>query len=66
LSDYLEFQNCDFDSGLGTCNPLTLYEQRPVRSSKISLPAINAPSNDRVILVDWIAPAPTFPLATLP
>jgi hypothetical protein len=64
LTDYLEYQNCDFDGTV--CNPQTLYEQRPVRSSKVSIPAITAPSNDRVVLVDWIAPNPTFPLEVLP
>jgi hypothetical protein len=57
LADYLEYQNVD----LGT-----RYEQRPARASKVSITAINAPFNDRLILVDWIAPAPTFPVATLP
>ena len=57
LADYLEYQNVD----LGT-----LYEQRPMRMSKLALPALNAPMNDRLILVDWITPAPTFPLASLP
>ena len=57
LADYLEYQNVD----LGT-----LYEQRQPRASKVSLPALNAPFNDRLILVDWITPAPTFPVATLP
>jgi len=64
LSDYLEFQNCDFNGT--SCDPQTLFEQRPIRSSDASVPAINAPWNDRIVLVDWIAPAPTFPLATLP
>jgi len=57
LSDYLEYQNSD----LGT-----IYEQRPVRTSRASIPALNAPFNDRLVLVDWIAPNPTFPLAALP
>ena len=57
LADYLEYQNVD----LGT-----LYEQRQPRASKVGLPAINAPFNDRLILVDWITPNPTFPVATLP
>jgi hypothetical protein len=57
LTDYLEYQNVD----LGT-----LYEQRQPRASKVSVPAINAPFNDRLILIDWIAPAPGFPVATLP
>jgi hypothetical protein len=64
LSDYLEFQNCDFNGT--SCDPQTLFEQRPIRSSNASVPAINAPWNDRVVLVDWITPAPTFPLAVLP
>jgi hypothetical protein len=57
LADYLEYQNAD----LGT-----LYEQRLSRASKVGMPAINAPFNDRLILVDWITPNPTFPVATLP
>ncbi len=57
LADYVEYQNVD----LGT-----MYEQRPMRMSKVSIPALNAPWNDRLILVDWVAPNPTFPLATLP
>jgi hypothetical protein len=57
LTDYLEYQNADLD---------TLYEQRPMRMSKVALPALNAPMNDRLVLVDWITPAPSFPLASLP
>ncbi|MEO8717070.1 MAG: hypothetical protein ABI423_02485 [Burkholderiales bacterium] len=57
LADYLEYDNVD----LGT-----RYEQRPPRASKVSNPAFNAPFNDRLILVDWIAPNPTFPVAYLP
>jgi len=57
LSNYLEFQNAD----LGT-----LYEQRPMRSSRIVDATLLAPWNDRIILADWIAPNPTFPLASLP
>ena len=57
LADYLEFQNAD----LGT-----LYEQRPMRSAKISDATLKAPWNDRIILADWIAPNPTFPIASLP
>jgi hypothetical protein len=57
LSNYVEYQNGD----LGT-----LYEQRPMRMSKVALPALNAPMNDRLVLVDWITPAPSFPLASLP
>ena len=63
LADYLEHQNCDLT--VGVCAPDTQFEQRPVRASKVAIPAINAPSNDRVVLVDWITP-PTFPLAALP
>jgi len=44
LSDYVEYQNGD----LGV-----QYDQRPVRMSKVSVPTLNAPWNDRVILVDW-------------
>ena len=57
LSDFLEYQNADGG---------TLYEQRPARMARTAQPALNAPWNDRVILVDWISPAPTFPLASLP
>lgn len=57
LADYVEYQNVD----LGT-----LYEQRPMRTSKVAIPALNAPFNDRIVLVDWIPPNPTFPLASLP
>lgn len=49
LADYLEFQNAD--SG-------TLYEQRPIRSSKVTNAPLNAPWNDRLILVDWVASNP--------
>jgi hypothetical protein len=64
LGDYVEYQNGDVGTpweGIGT-----VYEQRPMRMSRILIPAINAPFNDRVVLVDWVAPAPTFPLASLP
>jgi hypothetical protein len=64
LGDYVEYQNGDVGTpweGIGT-----VYEQRPMRTSRILIPAINAPFNDRVVLVDWVAPAPTFPLASLP
>jgi hypothetical protein len=53
LSDYVEYQNCDFDSGIGDCDPQTLFQQRPMRSSKVAISTLNAPFNDRVILVDW-------------
>jgi hypothetical protein len=64
LGDYVEYQNGDVGTafeGIGTT-----YEQRPARMSRVSIPALNAPFNDRVVLVDWISPAPTFPLASLP
>ena len=64
LTDYLEYQNCDFSGS--DCNPQTLFEQRPIRSSNVPVASITAPWNDRVVLVDWIAPSPTFPLAALP
>ena len=51
LADYVEYQNCDWTGSV--CNPQTLYEQRPMRASKIGISALNAPWNDRVILVDW-------------
>lgn len=51
LADYLEYQNCDLSGGV--CNPQTLYEQRPMRSSKVGVSSINAPFNDRIVLVDW-------------
>jgi len=51
LADYVEYQNCDLSGGV--CNPQTLFEQRPMRVSRASIPALNAPFNDRVILVDW-------------
>lgn len=57
LSNYLETQNAD----LGT-----LYAQYRMRSGKVVDLALNAPWNDRIILVDWIAPNPTFPIASLP
>ena len=73
LADYVEYQNCDWTGSV--CDPQTLFEQRPMRTSKIGISALNAPWNDRVILVDWrsslIVPAQavtTSPLrlATLP
>jgi hypothetical protein len=57
LSNYLEHQNANLD---------VFYEQRPVRSGKVVDPTLNAPWNDRVVLADWIAPNPTFPLGYLP
>lgn len=56
LADYLEYDNVD----LGT-----RYEQRPLRrTTNVANPS--APFNDRLILVDWIAPNPSFPIAYLP
>jgi len=57
LADYVEYQNGDLGWN---------YEQRPMRMSKVAIPALNAPWNDRLVLVDWVAPNPTFPLAALP
>ncbi|HEX9773862.1 MAG TPA: hypothetical protein VGA44_10385 [Steroidobacteraceae bacterium] len=51
LADYVEYQNCDWTGSV--CDPQTLYEQRPMRSTKVSISALNAPFNDRVVLVDW-------------
>jgi hypothetical protein len=66
LSDYLEFGNCD-PNFLGVCNPGALFEQRWIRPTKPPpLTGIKAPFNDRVVLVDWIAPAPAFPVAVIP
>ena len=52
--NYLEYQNAD--SG-------TFYEQRRPRADRVPDAAINAPWNDRLVVVDWITPNPTFPLA---
>ncbi len=59
LANYLEYLNADGD---------TAYEQRPMRMSKAAIPALNAPWNDRVILVDGFPDpyTPPFPLAVLP
>jgi hypothetical protein len=68
LSDYLEWGNCDPDF-FGVCSPSILYEQRWVRPSKRlpgGVPVVRAPSNDRVVLVDWKGAAPTFPIGVLP
>jgi hypothetical protein len=76
LMDYLEHSNCDrtLVGGVFVCNPGNTFEQRAMRTNKVVLgpafaPPFNAPFyapfNDRVVLVDWIAPAPTFPIATL-
>jgi len=56
------------------CNPGATFEQRAMRTDKVVLgpafpPPFNAPFyapfNDRVVLVDWIAPAPTLPISAL-
>jgi hypothetical protein len=76
LMDYLEHANCNrtFVFPSFVCTPGPSFEQRAMRTDKVVLgpafaPPFNAPFyapfNDRVVLVDWIAPAPTFPLATL-
>jgi hypothetical protein len=58
---YVEDQNGDDGS---------LFEQRQAKMSKVAITippsTLVAPWNDRIILVDWIAPNPTFPLAYLP
>ena len=57
LRDYVEWQNCDHDPNpsnvLDPCIPKTLFEQRPMRSTRVAISALNAPFNDRVVLVDW-------------
>ena len=56
---YVEDQNGDYGS---------LWEQRRPKTSRVAIaaPPLVAPWNDRIILVDWIAPNPTFPVAYLP
>ena len=51
LADYVEYQNCDLSGGV--CDPQTRFEQRPMRSTNVAMPSLNAPFNDRVVLVDW-------------
>jgi len=72
LTDYLEHHNCG--TVLGVCNPGTTFEQRAMRTDKVTLcPACTppnnrsfyAPFNDRIVLVDWVAPTPTFPISVL-
>src|SRR5262249_44234629 len=76
LMDYLEHANCDrtLVGGVFKCVPGATFEQRSMRTDKIVLspsfaPPNNAPFyapfNDRIVLVDWIAPTPTFPVSTL-
>jgi type II secretory pathway pseudopilin PulG len=55
FADYIEYQNAD--SG-------TYYEQHRMRAGKVV--SGNSPWNDRLVVVDWISPAPTFPIAYLP
>jgi type II secretory pathway pseudopilin PulG len=55
FADYIEYQNAD--SG-------TYYEQHRMRAGKVV--SGNSPWNDRLVIVDWISPGPTFPLAYLP
>src|SRR5262249_17295572 len=68
--------NCDrtLVGGVFKCVPGATFEQRSMRTDKIVLspsfaPPNNAPFyapfNDRIVLVDWIAPTPTFPVSTL-
>jgi len=59
IANYVEYQNADGG---------TTYEQRPMRMSKAAILALNAPWNDRVILVDGFPDpyTPPFPLAVLP
>jgi len=54
FSNYLEYQN--MDGG-------TFYEQRRPRVDRVANVGLNAPWNDRLVIVDWITPNPTFPLA---
>lgn len=58
---YVEDQNGDYGS---------LFEQRQPKTSRVAITippsTFVAPWNDRIILVDWIAPNPTFPVAYLP
>jgi len=55
FADYIEYQNAD--NG-------TYYEQHRMRAGKVI--SGNSPWNDRLVIVDWISPAPTFPVAYLP
>jgi hypothetical protein len=66
IADYLEHANCDFNVVTGVCNPGALFEQRLVRSNNVVTSApVKMPFNDRVVLVDWIPPTPTFPVSPL-
>jgi hypothetical protein len=64
LKDYLEYQNCDFDTTVPldcVLAPDTSFEQRPMRLSRALVPALSAPWNDRTILVDWANPPSPSP-----
>jgi hypothetical protein len=73
LRDYLEGVNCNktfvFPSFVCNPGPNQAFEQRAMRMDKVEVSPpgspFYAPFNDRLVLVDWIAPAPTFPIATL-
>jgi len=71
LRDYLEHANCNknFKFPVFVCNPgpNQAFEQRAMRTDPVeaSAPPFYTPFNDRIVLVDWIAPTPTFPIATL-
>jgi hypothetical protein len=73
LRDYLDGVNCNktfvFPSFVCNPGPNQAFEQRAMRMDKVEVSPpgspFYAPFNDRVVLVDWIAPAPTFPIATL-
>ncbi len=54
FANYVEYQNAD--NG-------TFYEQRRMRSGKVIDLVANAPWNDRLVIVDWKTPVPTFPVA---
>lgn len=54
LSHYLECENYDLDAH---------FEQRRMRNDRVMDVTLNAPWNDRLVIVDWITPSPTFPLA---
>ena len=76
LMDYLEHANCNrtFVFPSFVCTPGPSFEQRGMRTDKVvSCPAcappnntpFYAPFNDRIVLVDWVAPTPTFPVSAL-
>jgi hypothetical protein len=73
LRDYLEGVNCNktfvFPSFVCNPGPNQAFEQRPMRTDKVEVQPpgspFYAPFNDRIVLVDWIAPTPTFPISTL-